>query len=312
MTKAKKIFCIILIVLLCPLKANTEIQDGLLFSVGNKAITKSDIVNEVKIILILNNKSYSDEIRDQLRHTAIQSIIKRSIKKIEVEKNDFLNFNQKDFNHEVEVLAKKINVDVETLKNICASNGLDFSLVEDQIKVELLWNSLIFHLYRDRLTINVDEIDEQLQIYQTKKEVVNYLISEIIINPVEKNEMNSKIKELKNKIANEGFDKVAMNSSISETAIKGGDLGWVNENSISKKFRTKIINTPIGELSEPILLPEGILIFKVRDKKILETKNVEEVKKQLLNYEKTKMLNMYALTHYDKLRRSIQVKFTDE
>lgn len=312
MTKAKKIFCIILIVLLCPLKANTEIQDGLLFSVGNKAITKSDIVNEVKIILILNNKSYSDEIRDQLRHTAIQSIIKRSIKKIEVEKNDFLNFNQKDFNHEVEVLAKKINVDVETLKNICASNGLDFSLVEDQIKVELLWNSLIFHLYRDRLTINVDEIDEQLQIYQTKKEVVNYLISEIIINPVEKNEMNSKIKELKNKIANEGFDKVAMNSSISETAIKGGDLGWVNENSISKKFRTKIINTPIGELSEPILLPEGILIFKVRDKKILETKNVEEVKKQLLNYEKTKMLNMYALTHYDKLRRTIQVKFTDE
>ena len=312
MTKAKKIFCIILIVLLCPLKANTEIQDGLLFSVGNKAITKSDIVNEVKIILILNNKSYSDEIRDQLRHTAIQSIIKRSIKKIEVEKNDFLNFNQKDFNHEVEILAKRINVDVETLKNICASNGLDFSLVEDQIKVELLWNSLIFNLYRDRLTINVDEIDEQLQIYQTKKEVVNYLISEIIINPVEKNEMNSKIKELKNKIANEGFDKVAMNSSISETAIKGGDLGWVNENSISKKFRTKIINTPIGELSEPILLPEGILIFKVRDKKILETKNVEEVKKQLLNYEKTKMLNMYALTHYDKLRRTIQVKFTDE
>ena len=82
MTKAKKIFCIILIVLLCPLKANTEIQDGLLFSVGNKAITKSDIVNEVKIILILNNKSYSDEIRDQLRHTAIQSIIKRSIKNL--------------------------------------------------------------------------------------------------------------------------------------------------------------------------------------------------------------------------------------
>ena len=312
MTKTKKIFCIVLIILLCPLKANTEIQDGLLFSVGNKAITKSDIVNELKIILILNNKSYSDEIRDQLRHTAIQSIIKRSIKKIEVEKNDFLKFNQKDFNHEVETLAKRINVDVETLKNICASNGLDFSLVEDQIKVELLWNSLIFHLYRDRLTINVDEIDEQLQIYQTKKEVVNYLISEIIINPVEKNEMNSKIKELKDKIANEGFEKAAMNSSISETALKGGDLGWVNENSISKKFRTKIINTPIGELSEPILLPEGILIFKVRDKKILETKNVEEVKKQLLNYEKTKMLNMYALTHYDKLRRSIQVKFTDE
>ena len=312
MTKIKKIFCIILIILVCPLKANAEIKDGLLFSVGSKAITKSDILNEVKILLILNDKSYSDEIRDQLRHTAIQSIIKRSIKKIEIEKNDFLNFKKEDYNHEIETLAKRINIDVETLKNICASNGLDFLLIENQIKTELLWNSLIFYLYKDRLTVNVDEIDEQLKSIQKKKEVEEYLISEIIINLVEKNEMDSTIKELKKKITNEGFEKVAMNSSISGTAIKGGDLGWINENSISKKFRIKIMGTPVGELSEPILLPEGILIFKVRDKRKTKKRSEEEVKQQLLNYEKTKMLNLYSLTHYDKLRRLIPVKFTDE
>ena len=33
-----------------------------------------------------------------------------------------------------------------------------------------------------------------------------------------------------------------MNLSISETALKGGDLGWINENEISKKFKSKIIN----------------------------------------------------------------------
>ena len=96
MTKVKKIFCIIFIILICPLKANTEIQDGLLFSVGNKAITKSDIVDEVKIILILNNESYSDEIRDQLRHTAIQSIIKRNIKTI-LRINEYLDTKETNF-----------------------------------------------------------------------------------------------------------------------------------------------------------------------------------------------------------------------
>ena len=35
-------------------------------------------------------------------------------------------------------LAKNINVDIETLKSICASNDIDFSIIEDQIKVELL------------------------------------------------------------------------------------------------------------------------------------------------------------------------------
>ena len=57
-------------------------------------------------------------------------------------------------------------MDIDTLKSICASNELDFSLIEDQIKIELLWNSLIFQLYKDRLSVNLDEIDEQLKLIQ--------------------------------------------------------------------------------------------------------------------------------------------------
>ena len=58
-----------------------------------------------------------------------------------------------------------------------------------------------------------------------------------------------------------------MSESISETSFRGGDLGWVSENAISKKFKSQIINTPVGNISQPIILPEGILFFKVRDKK---------------------------------------------
>ena len=65
----------------------------------------------------------------------------------------------------------------------------------------------------------------------------------------------------------EGFESVAINSSISETAVKGGNLGWININGISSKFKSVISNTPIGQVSKPIFLPQGILFFKVRDKK---------------------------------------------
>ena len=63
-------------------------------------------------------------------------------------------------------LAKNINVDIETLKNICASNDIDFSIIEDQIKVELFWNSLIFQLYKNRITINPDDINKKLKLTQ--------------------------------------------------------------------------------------------------------------------------------------------------
>ena len=118
------------------------------------------------------------------------------------------------------------------------------------------------------------------------------------------------MKEIKNKIEVEGFEKVAMDLSISETALKGGDLGWVNENVISKKFKNKIINTSIGNISEPILLTEGILIFKVRDKrKVDKYENLEDIKNQLVQAEKTKILRMHALSHFDRIKKSVTVNY---
>ena len=111
------------------IQVETVIEDGLYATVGNKAITKSDIINEMKVILILNNKSYSVDEGKKLREMAIKSIIKRNIKQIEIERNNFLQFNQQDFKKELLRLANNINVDVDTLKNIFASNGLDFSII---------------------------------------------------------------------------------------------------------------------------------------------------------------------------------------
>ncbi len=254
--------------------------------------------------------TYSDENRNKLQQMAVQSVIKQTIKQIEINKNDFLEFNQQDLNNELNRIASKMGMNVETLKKICISNGLDFSIIENQIKTDLLWNSLIFYFYSNRISVNLNEIDEQLKLYQNKKEFDEYLISEIIIKPVEKNKFESEIEKLKKEIEIEGFEKVAMRLSISQTAIKGGDLGWLSENRISKNFKSIIFNTSVGNLSKPILLKDGILIFKVRDKrKVKRNLNIEEVKNKLVNSEKTKILNMHSISHYSNLRRSITVKF---
>jgi len=201
-------------------------------------------------------------------------------------------------------------MDLDTFKNTFIANGIPFSNVIDQIQIELLLNSLIFQLYKDRLVINVDEIDEQLKSIQNKKEIEEYLISEIIIESVPQDKLESTIKEIKNKIKIIGFEKVAINLSISETALQGGNLGWVSESVISEKFKFKIINTPVGNISEPIFLPEGVLFFKVRDKrKSKKFLNLEDAKNQLVRAEKTKILKMYALSHFESLRKSISINY---
>jgi len=297
-------------------KIDAAIKDSLFVTVGNKAITQWDILNEIKIILILTGQSFTEDIKEQLQTGALESIISRTVKAIEIEKHSSLTFNPADLQNKVKTLASNLNMDVNTLENTFIVNGIPFSQVIDQIQVELLWNTLIFELYKNRLIVNIDEINEQLKSIQNKRikgelrKIEEYLISEIIIKPVPKDKLESTIKEIKNRIKIDGFEKVAMNISISETALRGGNLDWISENSISEKFRSKIINTPIGNISEPILLPEGILLFKVRDKrKLKKFENLEDAKNQLVKAEKTKMLRMYSSSHYENVINSISINY---
>ena len=307
--KIKKIVLFVFISVFLSGKLFAEINDGLLITVGNKAITKSDIVNEIKLILIMNNQSYSSDKRDQLQQIAVKESIKRTIKQIEVEKYN-LNFSKRDMEAEVERIATAIQVDVDTLRNICESNNLDFKILEKNVQTELLWNSLIFQLYKDRLVVNKTEIDESLEEIKEQKERNEYLVSEILIPKVDENQIENTVKELKDKIAVEGFENVAKTSSISESSLNGGDLGWISEDVLSKDLKKFIINTKIGSVSEPVLLQSGILLFKVRDKRAVKIElNLEQAKNQLVMNEKSKILNIYSITHYDKVRRSLTIKF---
>lgn len=307
MIKIKKIFFLILISFLLTHNTNAEIKDGLFMTIGKKAITKSDVVNEIKIILVLNNEGYSEEKRDYLHRLAVKSIIQRSVKENEIDKYQFYNYNKLDLEKELTRLANGINVDLDTFKNICASNELDFSLIEDNVKIELYWNSLIFELYKNKVTIDPKEIEEKLL---SEKKMEEYLISEILIKMPQEDNLESEVEKIKNKIKSEGFGNVARTMSISESSSNAGDLGWLKKKDISKKVLKAITSTPLGEISKPVILDENILIFEVRDKRTVENKlSLEERKDLLVTAEKTKILNMYSLSHYDKLRRSISINY---
>ena len=114
----------------------------------------------------------------------MQSVIKRAIKNTELEKFNFLTYDRNDLDRELIRISKNINMDPMMLKNTFEANDVDFSILIKQIETELLWNSLIFQLYKNKLEINADEIVEELATLH-KKKIREYLVSEIVIKLVD-------------------------------------------------------------------------------------------------------------------------------
>ena len=87
-------------------------------------------------------------------------------------------------------------------------------------------------------------------------------------------------------------------------------MGWLSENEISNEINSKLSKTDVNNLTEPLVIDQGIIIFKVRDKKRIERKiDLEKLKNTIVNREKTKVLEMYSRSLYDSIRRSTTIKF---
>ena len=55
-----------------------------------------------------------------------------------------------------------------------------------------------------------------------------------MFNLEKNNELDKKLKQIKETIANEGFSRGALIHSISDTSSSGGKLDWINEASVNK------------------------------------------------------------------------------
>ena len=89
------------------------------------------------------------------------------------------------------------------------------------------WNTAIFKLYKNKISLNTLEIEDKIN-SELKKTKLNksLLLSEIQVNlsseglELTTNKVLSKIEEV-------GFENAARDLGVSESAKNGGNIGWI-------------------------------------------------------------------------------------
>ena len=302
----KILFLVILIFL--PIGHLYASEVKIITKINNEIITNIDIEKEYQYLIALN-KSLQDIEKDKIINYAKQSIIKEKIKKIELQK--FYILNQK--NEMIDIMIEGIyqNLDFNStneFKDYLKNRNLNFDEIYKKIEIETLWNQMIFEKYNNKVIINKENLKKE--ILKNPKKVESYYLYELVYDYKNKDEVIKKYKQIMDSINLIGFKETVLKFSISQSKTNFGLLGWINKNALSDKIQKEITNLSKGEITKPIIVPSGILLLKLEDKKIENLDiDIDMALKEIIKFETNNQLNNYSVIHFNKVKSKL---FIDE
>ena len=282
------------------------VENKILIKVNDEIITTIDIYNQIKYMNILNPEIKNLD-NERLFEISKNSLIREKIKKIYLLKIvDKIYMDDKNFKTIIKNFYKQRRLNsIEEYKVFLKKNKLDYEYVKYKFTIERLWNEMIFQKFNSKIKINRENI---------KKEILNnpdekLLLSEILIPKSKEKELQIKYKQIEIDIKKEGFSNAASIHSISETAAKGGNIGWIEKSSLNKAIRDKLSNLNIGEYTKPIITPSGFLIIKVENKKLNKTSKEDLNKKieRLVRIKTNQQLNQFSNIYLNKIKKNVKI-----
>ena len=297
----------LLILFLCCAFSNVKaIESKIIYNIGNEIITNIDIKREFKYLIALNN-SLKELDKEKILNISNESIIREKIKKIEISKNfKEIKLNEDYYEILLKNIYSKLNLkSINEFKIYLKDYDLEINDIKTKITIDALWNELIIQKYKNQISINEAQIKKEI-LKNSKVQSKEYQLSEIIFEVTSKEEIQRKYNEVVKSINDIGFKNSAATYSFSESAKIGGDIGWINENSLNDGIKRNIKSLQIGEITKPIILSNGILILKlINTKNIKTTIDIENEFKKAINYERNRQLNQYSKIYYNKIKKNL-------
>ena len=301
-----KIFFLIILTILTFNKVNS-IESKIIHKIENEIITNIDIKNQFKYLVALNN-SLKELDKKQILNISNESIIREKVKKIEISKNfKEMSLSEEYLDFQIKKTYSRLNLNSTNEFQLYLK---DYNLVlEDIIKkitIDTLWNELIIKKYANQIVIDKEKIQKEIS-KNTNIQSMEYFLAEIVSDIESKEEIDTKYKKIIKSINEIGFENSASIYSFSDTAKAGGDIGWINENSLNSEIKKKIKNLKIGDVSKPITLANGILILQIKDTKTTEIKiDMKDELKKAINYERNRQLSQFSKIYYNKVKKNLE------
>ena len=298
-----KFFLSLTILLILSIKSYSNENIYIVYKVNNEIITNSDIEKEYQYLITLNNQLKT---LDKLKALELskESALREKIKKIELAKYFDLKTLDLNIDNYLQNFYKSLNIKNDSeFKQYLRNNDISFNYLKKKIQIEIIWNQLIYDKYNTQINIDKKKLKKKLkELNKTEKQKV-YLLSEILFDKENNLSFEKKLKNISQSISEIGFNNTANIYSTSDSAKFGGNIGWVEEQKLSKNIVEELKLLKIGQYTIPIKANGSFLLLKIEEIKYEKAPiNEDEELDKMIQFEVNKQLNQFSKIFYKKIK----------
>ena len=240
--------------------------------VNDEAITLTDLINRLDLIIISSNLPNTNVTRENLADQVLQTLINEKLNYQEAKKLN-INVSDSEIKKSINVIEKRNSLPENSLIQTLSENRISPSAIIEQVKAQITWEKIISKIIRPRIKVTENEINNEINIMKSNEEKNEYKYSEIFLNfdqLQKKQKIINTILKIREQLDTKNFSEIANQMSQSSSAKFGGQVNWTVESSVPKAILETISNMNKDKISEPIVTNTGVFIIKLEGKRIFK------------------------------------------
>ncbi|HEY6430650.1 MAG TPA: peptidylprolyl isomerase [Acetobacteraceae bacterium] len=238
--------------------------------VNGEPITNADVDNRARLFALATGLGVSPESLDRLKPQIVRQLVDERLRMQEVKRQKIV-VPDKEIAAALAEIEQHNGMKPGGLRAKLQSDGVSFITLIDQIRTQLGWGQVLRQHAAGTLAVTDADIAERQRLQAQQIGKPEYRVGEIFI-PVEERAGAADAERFAETVIAElrkgaPFPVVAAQFSQSQTALQGGDLGWVEANQLDPVVAQVITEMPPGAVSNPLKVPGGLEVVTLAAKR---------------------------------------------
>jgi len=237
--------------------------------VNGQVITSQDVYAKARLLAISTGMNPTPDVISRLSPQVTKQLIDEALQQQEIAKRNVIVTND-DVAGAIGHIEQGNNMPVGGLRQRLEAEGVPFGTLLAQIRTQLGWQQVLHQVLGPGLQPMPGDMNAEKTALKAALGSTQYHLAEIFIpvsdpddDATARNFAATVIAQLR---AGAPFPVIAAQFSQDQTALTGGDLGYVKLNQLDDQVAATVTEMPVGAISNPIRVPGGYQIVQLQDK----------------------------------------------